>query len=66
MKHKTVTLQINKALPGYAKGATVVVDVDKNGVPLNRFWRDRLHDAKTDHCVEIVKTGKASPKETIK
>jgi hypothetical protein len=28
---------------------------DNKGVPLDKFWRDRLKDAKTDKCVEIIK-----------
>lgn len=49
---KTIKLKINK-VPGYA--GTVTVQTDNNDVPLERFWRNRLKDAKADNCVEIVK-----------
>jgi hypothetical protein len=44
-------LKINN-VPGYS--GTVSVQVDQNGVPLERFWRKRLKDAVTDKCVEVV------------
>ena len=69
MKTATISLKINKGLPGYSEGVTTTVTVDEHGTPLEKFWRDRLHDAETDNCVEIVKdkpkpqTKKDSPKE---
>lgn len=35
------------------------VDVEcKNGVPINREWRNRIKDAKIDKCVIIIKDTK--------
>ena len=55
---KQMKIKINKSIPGYAKGSTTHISVDAKGTPLDKFWRDRLHDAKTDKCVEIVKPKK--------
>ena len=43
-----IKLKINKDLRGFKAGAIVTV-------PLDRYWRSRLEDAKIDNCVEIVK-----------
>jgi hypothetical protein len=48
---KTLKLKIN-SVPGYS--GTISVQTDKNGVPLERFWRQRLQDAKSDNCVDIM------------
>ena len=50
---KTIKLKINH-VPGYS--GTIPVQTDDNKVPLERFWRNRLKDAKTDNCVEVVST----------
>jgi hypothetical protein len=31
-----------------------VADID--GIPIDRFWRNRIKDSTTDNCVEIVST----------
>ena len=60
-------------IPGYSKGQTVTVETDKHGTPLERFWRRRFTDAKTDNCLEIVqitvktlKVPKSKPQEKDK
>lgn len=50
---KQLKLKINH-VPGYS--GTVTVQTDESGVPLERFWRNRLKDAEADNCVEVVKT----------
>lgn len=45
-------LKINN-VPGYS--GTVTIETDNSGVPLDKFWRNRLKDAEIDQCVEIVK-----------
>lgn len=49
---KTVKLKINN-VPGYT--GVITVKTDANGVPLDKFWRNRLRDAESDKCVEPVK-----------
>ena len=44
-------LKINN-VPGHS--GTIDIE-DSNGIPVSRFWRKRLKDAKTDNCVEVVK-----------
>ena len=62
-KSKTIAVQINKDLPGFKKGVVTTVTVDGKGTPLEKFWRDRFHDAKTDNCVEIKTEKKVSKQE---
>lgn len=50
-----IQLKINN-VPGYS--GTVTIQTDENGVPLARFWRNRLKDAAIDNCVEVVKPSK--------
>lgn len=58
MAGKKKTLKINQPLRGYAPGQTIQIEVDESGVPLERYWRDRLKDAQADSCVELVKGSK--------
>lgn len=51
---KTICIQVNGNLPGYAVGQEVRVAADNEGTPLDQFWRRRLKDAKTDKCCEVV------------
>lgn len=48
-------LKINN-VKGYNGVITIGADVD--GVPLSKFWRDRLKDSKIDNCVEVIKPSK--------
>lgn len=54
MTHKTMIVTISKPLPGYTVGQTVRVKT-KNGIPVLKFWRDRLRDAKIDDCITMAK-----------
>ena len=51
---KKLQIIINKDFMGYKKGTTITVNAEK-GVPLDKFWRDRLKDSKIDNCVSIFK-----------
>ncbi len=55
-------LKLNAPLRGLPVGAKVPIKVDKDGTPVERYWRDRLKDAKKDMCVEFV--GKKSSSRT--
>ena len=52
MKNK-LHIKIN-TVPGYPKGSELAI-ATKDGVPLSRFWRDRIKDSKIDNCLEILK-----------
>ncbi len=54
-------LKVNN-VAGHAPGV-ITIQTDNNGVPLERFWRNRLKDAATDNCVEVVKP---SPRKSKK
>jgi hypothetical protein len=51
----TMKLKINN-VPGFA--GVVTIQTDNNGVPLEKFWRNRLKDAEIDNCVEVVKSSR--------
>lgn len=59
----TKKIKVLKPIPGYEVGAIVEIKVNR-GVPLKKFWRDRLKDAAIDNCVEIVKSTSTSTKRT--
>ena len=50
-------IKVLKDLPGHNAGRSIEIR-DDNGIPVDKFWRDRLKDAKIDKCVEIVKPTK--------
>jgi len=47
---------------GHQVGEIITVTVDRQGTPINRWWRDRLKDAAIDGCCEIVKKSKPTSK----
>ena len=53
-ENKKVNLQLNSALRGLPEGAIVKIKVDKEGIPMERYWRDRVKDALVDNCVQFV------------
>lgn len=64
---KQILLLINTStITSHSKGTKVLVPTDKKGTPLEKFWRDRLRDAATDNCVEIVKPKTKAPTEAAK
>lgn len=50
-------IKINN-LPGYAAGSVIDIETDASGIPLDKFWRKRLKDAKIDQCIEVFKPSK--------
>ncbi len=67
MSKKTRIIKLNAPLRGHAADTELKIEVDKEGTPLDRYWRDRLKDAKIDNCVEFVgskSTTKPSTKAT--
>lgn len=44
------------------KGAIVSVESDKNGIPIDLFWRNRVKDSAIDNCVEVLEEKKSQPK----
>lgn len=56
MKVKINNAALAKSL-GYRPEEVVEVEC-KNGVPIDREWRNRLRDAKIDNCVSIIEETK--------
>jgi len=51
MSKKKVEYTVNVNIHGMKAGQTILLDVDTNGIPLDRKWRRRLKDAKIDGCM---------------
>lgn len=62
-ENKSISVKLNSNLRGLKTGTVVKVKVDKDGTPKERYWRDRMKDAKTDNCIEIIKKKKQKSKE---
>ena len=58
---KKVKYDVNIDIHGTKAGQTVLLDVDQNGVPLDRQWRRRLKDAKIDGCITKTVQPKSKP-----
>lgn len=48
-------IKLNTNLGTYKKDTVLDIKADKNNIPLDKYWRQRLKDAATDNCVELVK-----------
>lgn len=46
----------------FKKDEVIEVATDSDGVPLQKFWRNRLQDSHIDNCVEIFVEKKAEEK----
>lgn len=46
-------IKVNKTVGMHLAGSEVKVKCDREGVPLDVFWRRRLRDAASDNCVEF-------------
>jgi hypothetical protein len=57
-------IKLNAPLRGHATGSEVTIKVDGDGVPMERYWRDRLHDAKVDNCIEFITSTSKRKQET--
>ena len=51
---KRIKIKILKPLKSYPAGKILAIDVDKEGIALNKYWRDRIIDSKVDKCLEIM------------
>ena len=46
-------LKLNADLKGYKAGQIIPVKY-KDGLPVDKYWRDRVKDSVIDNCVEVV------------
>lgn len=49
----TITVRVHK-IAGFNAGQEIPVTIDRDGTPIEQFWRRRLRDAKRDQCCEVV------------
>ncbi len=47
--------KLNMDLASHKAGEEISLECDKNGIPLDKWWRRRLRDAVLDNCMEKVK-----------
>lgn len=55
-------LKINNEALKKIYGAEIEIEVSKTGIPKERYWRNRIKDAKIDNCVEVVGDKKSTAK----
>lgn len=60
-----ITIRVLKDLPGYKAGQEVKVTAVEDGIPLLKFWRDRLRDAEIDDCVEVIPNPKPTSSKKV-
>lgn len=53
-----MTIRLNKHMAGVGEPGDEIVVEARKGHPAERFWRNRLRDAETDECCEIVEASK--------
>lgn len=56
---------LNKTISKYTEGTELDIRCDKNGIPLEKFWRDRLKESEKDGCITLIteKPKKSKPKK---
>lgn len=55
---KSVTIE-NKSmvvLHGLKPGKQAIIEVDRDGTPLEQHWRRRLKDSISDGCIAVIET----------
>lgn len=58
-----LTLKLNRKLRGQGPGE-IRVRKGSDGKPQDKYWRDRLKDAETDGCCELVEISTKTSKKT--
>jgi hypothetical protein len=54
MTTNKIRIKIKKPFLGYKEDSIVFVLCDNSGLPLEKFWRDRIRDKELDDCVEVI------------
>lgn len=52
---QTIEIKVLRDLPGGQKAGKTYRVKSNKGIPLSRYWRDRVKDSPLDGCVELVK-----------
>ena len=61
-----IKIKVNKMIPPYQVDQIVEVLCDKEGTPLDAFWRRKLRDAKFDQCCEVKVNRPFVPSDKVK
>lgn len=51
---KKLKIQVNINIGKIKKGSQIMIDVDNEGIPLDKFWRKRLKDSAIDNCIQVI------------
>ena len=51
---KKMRFKLNVPLQGMPIGAFISLQVDRNGTPIDKYWRNRFLDASYDGCIEAI------------
>ena len=53
-------IKLNADLAQYKKGEIIEIE-DKNGMPVESYWRNRLKESEIDNCITIVTKAVSEP-----
>ncbi len=56
---------VNLAVGGSRPGARLTLKVDKDGTPLDKYWRRRWKDSRIDNCISRVDETPEVPQESV-
>lgn len=62
-EYSTKEIKLNTELKDHKKGDIVKIKTNKEGTPLDPYWRAREKDAKIDHCISEVQTEESQTEE---
>lgn len=54
-KPKNKMFVLNTELQGKPAGSRVRLEVNNKGIVKDKYWRERVNDAKIDNCIKEVK-----------
>ena len=54
MARKKITVTINNSALQKRFGKSILIEVDENGTPIDRYWRNRVRDAAIDGCITLA------------
>lgn len=59
-------IRVNKKFGSYEAGAIIKVQHNK-GIPVDKYWRDRIKDSEFDDCVTVIQPAdkKKSDKDKV-
>lgn len=49
-----ISIMLNTELNGIKSGTILQLDVDSDGIPVQKYWRKRLKDSLIDNCLTVL------------